>query len=194
MYCQAIKRTSTPTASRSLFRALHEVPHPFGLCKGTWGESTATPAAPGRGCPQDGMPTRVSLLSVRWIPPWPLAPGLTQPHPFTPGPSGWGCGMCGSAWIMGLEGSDGLCRGCSRHPGALGELYDAWCSGSTALTPPPPCASTALWKHRVGVERLFLGLLGTTVFVVPDVTWGLKPLHRTLPPDDFCVDELLSHS
>ena len=74
-------------------------------------------------------------------------------------------------------------------------------------TPPPPCASTALskhrvvrtviscrwdtWgdghrrimaKHRVGVETLFLGNFGTTVFVVPDVRWGLKPFYHTLQP------------
>ena len=74
-------------------------------------------------------------------------------------------------------------------------------------TPPPPCASTALskhrvvrtviscrWdtggdghhrimaKHRVGVETLFLGTFGTTVFVVPDVRWGLKPFYHTLQP------------
>ena len=49
-------------------------------------------------------------------------------------------------------------------------------------TPPPPCASTALSKHRVGVEPLFLGVFGTTAFVVPDVTWGLKAFYHTLPP------------
>ena len=37
-------------------------------------------------------------------------------------------------------------------------------------------------KHRVGVETLFLGNFGTTVFVVPDVRWGLKPFYHTLQP------------
>ena len=61
-------------------------------------------------------------------------------------------------------------------------------------TPPPPCASTALSKHGVGVEPPFLGICGTTVFVVPDVTWSLKPFYHTLPPDDVCFDVILSHS
>ena len=61
-------------------------------------------------------------------------------------------------------------------------------------TPPPPCTSTALSKHGVGVEPRFLGILGTTVFVVPDVTWGLKTVYHTLPPDDVCFDVILSHS
>ena len=53
-------------------------------------------------------------------------------------------------------------------------------------TPPPPYASTALSKHGVGVELPFVGIFGTTVFVVPDVTWGLKTVYHTLPPDDVC--------
>jgi hypothetical protein len=60
-------------------------------------------------------------------------------------------------------------------------------------TPSPPCASTALSKHRVG-ELLFLGIFGTTVFGVPDVTWGLKTFYPTLPPNDVCFDVILSHS
>ena len=58
-------------------------------------------------------------------------------------------------------------------------------------TPPPPCA---LSKHGVGVELPFLGIFGTAVFVVPDVTWGLKTVYHTLPPDDVCFDMILSHS
>jgi hypothetical protein len=46
----------------------------------------------------------------------------------------------------------------------------------------------------VGVEPLFLGIFGTTVFVVPDVTWGLKTVYHTLPADDVCFDVILSHS
>jgi len=46
----------------------------------------------------------------------------------------------------------------------------------------------------VGVEPLFLGIFGTTVFVVPDVTWGLKTVYHTLPPNDVCFDVILSHS
>ena len=61
-------------------------------------------------------------------------------------------------------------------------------------TPPPPYASTALSMHGVGVELPFLGIFGTTVFVVPDVTWGLKTVYHTLPPDDVCFDMILSHS
>ena len=60
--------------------------------------------------------------------------------------------------------------------------------------PPPPCASTAWSKHGVGIEPPFLGIFGTTVFVVPDVTWGLKTVYHTLPPDDVCFDMILSHS
>ena len=60
--------------------------------------------------------------------------------------------------------------------------------------PPPPCASTACSKHGVGIEPPFLGIFGTTVFVVPDVTWGLKTVYHTLPPDDVCFDMILSHS
>ena len=62
-----------------------------------------------------------------------------------------------------------------------------------AIYPPPPCASTALSKQGVGVELLFLGIFGTTVFVVPDVTWGLKTFYRTLPPNDVCFDMILRH-
>ena len=64
----------------------------------------------------------------------------------------------------------------------------------TGMYPPPPCTSTALSKHGVGVEPLFLGIFGTTVFVVPYVTWGLKTVYHTLPPDDVCFDVILSHS
>ena len=46
----------------------------------------------------------------------------------------------------------------------------------------------------MGVEPLFLGIFGTTVFVVPDVTWGLKTVYHTLPPDDVCFDVIASHS
>ena len=48
-----------------------------------------------------------------------------------------------------------------------------------------PCLSTG-WP-------LFLGIFGTTVFVVPDVTWGLKTVYHTLPPDDVVL-MILSHS
>ena len=61
-------------------------------------------------------------------------------------------------------------------------------------TPPPPCASTALSRHRVGVEPLFSGIFGTSVFVVPHVRWGLKPFYRTLQSNDVCFDAILSHS
>ena len=62
------------------------------------------------------------------------------------------------------------------------------------VPPPPPGASMALSKHGVGVEPLFLGIFGTTVFVVPDVTWGLKTVYHTLPLDDVCFDVILSQS
>ena len=39
-----------------------------------------------------------------------------------------------------------------------------------------------------------VGIFGTTVFVVSDVTWGLKTFYRTLPPNDVCLDVILSHS
>ena len=58
----------------------------------------------------------------------------------------------------------------------------------------PPCASTALSKHGVGVEPLFLGIFGTTAFVVPDVTWCLKTFYHTLPPDNVCFDVMLRYS
>ena len=70
----------------------------------------------------------------------------------------------------------------------------AVCATPNRSTPPPPCASTALSKHGVGVEPLFLGIFGTTVFVVPNVTWGLDTLYHTLPTDDVCFDVILSHS
>ena len=75
------------------------------------------------------------------------------------------------------------------HPGTTSPL-----SCGQKGTPPPPCASTALSKHGVGVELPFLGIFGTTVFVVPDVTWGLKTVYHTLPPHDVCFDVILSHS
>ena len=61
-------------------------------------------------------------------------------------------------------------------------------------TPPPPCASTALSKHGVGVEPLFLRIFGTIVFVFSDVTWVLKTIYDTLQPDDVCFEVILSHS
>ena len=60
--------------------------------------------------------------------------------------------------------------------------------------PPPPCAGTALSKHGVDVEPLFLGIFGTTVFVVPYVTWGLKTFYRTLPPNDVYFEVILRYS
>ena len=59
---------------------------------------------------------------------------------------------------------------------------------------PAPCASPALSKHGVGVEPLFLGIFGSTVFVVPYITWCSETFHRTLPPDDVFFDVILSHS
>ena len=58
--------------------------------------------------------------------------------------------------------------------------------------PWPPCASTALSKHAVGVEPLFEGIFGTSVFVVPHVRRGLK--HRTLQANGVCFDVILNHS
>ena len=64
----------------------------------------------------------------------------------------------------------------------------------STCTPPPPCASTALSKPGVGVEPLFLGIFGTTVFEVSDVARDLNTFYRTLPPDNVCFDVILSHS
>ena len=90
----------------------------------------------------------------------------------------------------------------SRQPNSRQHSALIWfalrCSKSkqctVSRTPPPPCASTALSKHGVGVEPLFLGISGTTVLGVPDVTWGSKTVYHTLPPDDVCFDVILSHS
>ena len=49
-------------------------------------------------------------------------------------------------------------------------------------------------KHGLGVEALFLGILGTTILGVQHITWGLKPFYQTLPPNDVCFDAILSHS
>ena len=74
------------------------------------------------------------------------------------------------------------------RPSPLHPRLDVLC------TPPPPCASTALSEHGVGVEPLVLGIFGTTVFVVPDVTWGLKSFYHTLPRTGVCFDVILRHS
>ena len=42
-----------------------------------------------------------------------------------------------------------------------------------ASTPPPPCACTALSKHRVGVGPPFEGNFGTAVFVVQNGGLGV---------------------
>ena len=88
-----------------------------------------------------------------------------------------GCEVADVKWGIGcsMKCRCGTCDGGSSAGAGLGGLsglHWAHTPPVSPLCPPPPCTSRALSKHGVGVVPLFLGIFGTTGFVVPDVTWG----------------------